>query len=92
MKKKKPGKYLKFYMKCMETGSLPENWDDIIAPVGGLCSVFYHDRLFKLFSPYPWGWVGEGYVFADDCADRIFGFGGERQNVVLFMAAMNNEL
>lgn len=74
--------------------------------MGGLCRNFpIHDSLFHLMVPTEcptgyWGYWNEFYehpVFTHD-VDRelaqklIYDFNPLRQNIVLFMAAMNNEL
>ena len=92
MKKKK---YLEFYERTIKTGKLPKN---------GLCFCFIDDDYLKLFSPGKmggyWGYYMEFYdhvVLTQDVdkelSDRLCNeFNPLRQTIVLFMAAMNNEL
>jgi hypothetical protein len=84
-------KYLPLYYEWLESGVLP-------GP--GLCHIFQSDELFKLIDPdrggldFYWGYDGEqgchGYINNYEKVERDFT--PMRQNVVLFMAAMNNEL
>jgi hypothetical protein len=90
---KKTGKHLKFYLDCMESdGTMPRRQGVI---QGGLCSMVESNEidkdLFKLFS--------EGQCKFDYWADDTdmsfenrFIFSNLRQTIVLFMAAINNEL
>lgn len=89
MKKGKRKKYLEFYNKCMTTGVMP--YKENKETCGGLCSIFPRSEELKLMSPddkrlWYWGhsdeyWNGDGTTFTE-----------LRQTIVLFMAAMNNEL
>lgn len=77
-------KYLPFYKKCVESGMMP-------AP--GLCWSLQWDASIDLFRPkYKSYW----HYWATDQGDESFEgdkrFNPLRQNIVLFMAAMNNEL
>ena len=86
-------KYLEFYHKCMKTGRLPKT---------GLCYCFDHNEDIKLFYPPSdngfWGYDGRnipGLYFKEfgvSPYDLRFAFTPLRQNIVLFLAAMNNEL
>jgi len=82
--------YLPFYYECIETGYIPRL---------GLCSIFGIDQSFRLLCPTSddydqlqedglpmvyWGKGGWEYSASD--------FSPLRQNIVLFMAAMNGEL
>jgi hypothetical protein len=96
-------KYLKFYERCMKTGVLPEESIEgytLYSGSNGLCnSVDFDDdnAAFHLFEPTHeemilyrcpsrayWAWDGVGLNSSH--------FGPTRQNIVLFLAAMNNEL
>jgi hypothetical protein len=84
---KKKTKYLDFYNKCMETGKIPTN---------GLCLCFKNDKLFALMDPDNgerlsyWGFDRD--KFASPMESVWFEFTPTRQNAVLLMAAMNDEL
>lgn len=85
-------------MKYLE---LYEKWaaDDFLMPVTGLCFAFGGDRLFERMEP-----TGKDYddidLERDHCGYWGSGESGSlrwqftplRQNIVLFMAAMNGEL
>jgi hypothetical protein len=79
-------KYLKLYYEWIKTGVIPSN---------GLCSIFCHDELFQLIDPERgdrityWGHEAENTVCD---IEKWYEFTPLRQNVVLLMAAMNNEL
>jgi hypothetical protein len=89
-------KYLKFYEDCAEIGFIPINTKNGV--VGGLCGNFGNE-VMSLFEPTPedcreynvctWGFWGH-----DDWLDIYWdtSFGPTRQNIVLFLAAMNGEL
>ena len=89
----KQGKYLKFYYESLEAGRMPS---------GGLCGEFSGDELFNLMKPdYPigfWGYDSEGFWtihFPNHNSDSSIiekSFSPLRQTIVLFCAAMNNEL
>lgn len=89
--KKKPGKYLRFYERCMKDAMLPRN---------GLCGSFRKSKFFKLIDPeYGLGetyWGIEQDVHVDQYSltwdDKWYAFSPLRQTIVLLMAAMNNEL
>lgn len=86
------GKYLNFYNKSMSSMSFKEVRR--FGNTGGLCSYF---KKMEIFTPTDsdcdeynvraWGFFGsdKGYGYE-------LGFGPTRQNFVLFLAAMNNEL
>lgn len=88
--------YLEFYKKCMKTGRLPKS---------GLCGSMDSYESVNLFQGYHpqytynwhWGYNGEPYPVWDTISKRMqrkieFEFTPLRQTVVLFLAAMNNEL
>jgi len=95
--KKKEGKYLKFYKECMETGKLPIHED---GDYGGLCFCLDKDENFTLLKPINDGgyWAYDGSNIYEEDLDRKTApivkqkFTTLRQTIVLFMAAMNNEL
>ena len=84
--------YLDFYYHCMKTGLMP-TW--------GLCNKFKHCELFKLIDPevghnitywgfeLPWPKKAANPNYMDEVR---FSFTPLRQTIVLFLAAMNNEL
>jgi hypothetical protein len=87
-------KYLPLFYEWAETGVLPS---------GGLCfSLPEHDDLFMLFYPGKakhnayWGYDGKNRIVWEivcDFDERVARqFTPLRQNIVLFLAAMNNEL
>jgi hypothetical protein len=87
-------KYLKRYQEWIKTGRMTYD---------GLCSCFgYSDEIFKLFYPIEryedvgyWAFVGERPCEAYKNArttDVWNEFTPLRQNIILFMAAMNGEL
>lgn len=89
---KKETPYLDFYFRHMKNGVLPSN---------GLCTCFTHHKLFKLIDPDMgqclsyWGFDDDPSamsVFDGGEVTRWYSFTQLRQNVVLLMAAMNNEL
>lgn len=90
-------KHLKFYKQCMETGELPQEstagWY-----FGGLCGCasvgLVSQEIFDLFLPTQYGYMA-GYWAVGNSEDldvMIHGFTPLRQTIVLFMAAINNEL
>ncbi len=85
-------RYLDFYNKYMKTGKLP-SW--------GLCNCFIHD--IEIFTPggtidqdnsWYWGYDGEDRIGinASSYITYRIAFTPLRQNIVLFLAAMNGEL
>jgi hypothetical protein len=96
--KKQPGRYLTFYYKFMDRGVIPNF---------GLCNVFDNgldNDLFELLKPTPedkaeiiseglstsaWG---SGLPTPSDVDGLLTKFTPLRQNIVLLMAALNNEL
>lgn len=95
---KKPGKYLKFYYECMESGLIPDeglcNCENFIN-VSEFKEIFEPEELEKselrrsgLSSLY-WG---SGLPVFDDTFSKKRTFSELRQNMVLLLAAMNNEL
>lgn len=101
--KKKPGKYLKFYLKSVRTGIMP-------ITVSGLCDYFTNGRfvsksemsIFDCLRPTEEDkdtLHAEGKsigVWGSDCPygdpDEFYCFNDLRQNLVLLGACMNNEL
>lgn len=86
MKKKK---YLPLYYKWAKSGEISSN---------GLCNCFGEkDALFDLLKPeshqYMY-WGNDGVAAFQVTSDRDWtrGFNALRQNIVLLLAAMNNEL
>jgi hypothetical protein len=96
MRKKK---YLDFYKKCMETGSMPKS--SLNGMNNGLCGNF-GEKVMEIFEPTiencrEYNVVSWGYWAADRKVDEnpdywCTGFGPTRQNIVLLLAAMNGEL
>jgi hypothetical protein len=91
------GKYLDFYKKCMESGKIPHRHVD--GNDGGLCGVLGSDTM-DLFIPTHADCVEYnvscyGYFASDNKYGSFFkralDFGPTRQNIILFLAAMNNE-
>lgn len=97
MAKNKIGKHLQFYMDCMKRGSMP---------CAGLCGCAddkdISEKMFLLMEP-----TVEDYIRLNNRnmntvwwasgirnrgKDRISTFTPLRQTIVLFMAALNNEL
>lgn len=95
------GKHLAFYITCMGNGGkIPYCYGHYN---GGLCGIAYNSdlidkQLLELFQPTPentleyeisptgyWGYDMIGFNYSTE-------FTALRQNIVLFMAAMNNEL
>ena len=92
-------RYLPLYYEWMKKGLLPSH---------GLChslDEFRHPtKFFWLLTPDEefsddtamyWGFIGEKYTekyYKSDDVDKLFKFTPLRQNIVLFMAAMNGEL
>jgi hypothetical protein len=88
------GKYLDFYNKCMATGRIPacglcnslDRWDvSVFAP---------HDDIED--SNYCWGYDGEPTLPRLSMGVELPGLNNSftplRQTIVLFLAAMNDEL
>lgn len=97
MPKKKIGKHLQFYMDCMK---LEARMPYLLSSYqGGLCSMaecnLISKKLFVLFSEdqesYSY-WADGQTTKIHDCFDRRSQFTELRQTIVLFMAAINNEL
>jgi hypothetical protein len=97
MKKKK---YLDFYKKCMKTGYMPKS--SLNGMNNGLCGNF-GEKVMEIFEPtiencreycvVSWGyWAADRELVMDDPDYWHTGFGPTRQNIILFLAAMNNEL
>jgi hypothetical protein len=95
------GKHLDFYKKCVKDGNrMPYHYGHYN---GGLCGIAYNSdlidkELLELFRPIGadvlkyetaqsgfWGYGKIGFNYATE-------FTALRQTIVLFMAAMNNEL
>lgn len=94
MTKKKPGKHLQFYMDCINNDcTMPSSFD--CPNYGGLCNVvdmgLISYEIFKLFSegqnPISFWATGNNRPY-----DNRFTFTPLRQTIVLFMAAINDEL
>lgn len=94
MKKKKETPFLDFYNECVQAGKMPTN---------GLCAAFRHDYTVDLFEPTAadrnyynivsdyWGLdIAGRYITLDEKHSNLFT--PLRQTIVLFCAAMNNEL
>lgn len=84
---KKKGKHLQFYMYCMKNGRMP---------FIGLCRCAYYniissDILDKYFTPEDFS-DAISFWASGEKGDREFVFTKLRQTIVLFMAALNNEL
>lgn len=84
-------KYLTMYHNWMRSSRM--------MPDNGLCNIFKNDKLFALIDPEKgrrntyWGYDGnESCDFEVPKHERYYRFTPMRQNVVLLMAAMNNEL
>jgi hypothetical protein len=85
-------KYLKFYQECLDSGRMPD---------AGLC-ICLGKRKMEIFQPIGrevnyYDGVLTGLYWASDVNPgdsfaRHYGFSPTRQNIVLFLAAMNNEL
>lgn len=89
---KKKGKYLKFYEECMENGKIPESGlckcldgVDLFRPYGSEIT-----ELFTTENSFPY-W-GSGLPWFADSSSLWYGFTPLRQNIVLFLAAINGEL
>lgn len=84
-------KYLKFHDQCLLTGWMPKE---------GLCGCFPNDNHLKHFDPGPdrngfdyfWAFDGNDNRIELDSTMIAHCYTTIRQNIVLFMAAMNNEL
>lgn len=87
-------KYLPFYYECLETGRLPHN---------GLCTSLGGVELFRPFqsdvnsdeNSWYWGYDGTRFTEYYDNAQNVrrqYEFTPLRQNIVLFLAVMHNEL
>ena len=94
MPKKKIGKHLQFYIYCMRNDSqMPKRYCG--DAYGGLCNMVGLNLISKkLFNMFSYGqkersfWAcGERNPF-----DKRYKFTPLRQTIVLFMAALNNEL
>lgn len=93
------GKHLDFYKECMKTGKLPEADACNSNPWGGLCQAsdkkIISKELLNLFEPLDctFGWWGVGdKQIKYTLLERLEAFTPLRQTIVLFMAAINNEL
>jgi hypothetical protein len=95
------GKYLDFYKKCMDDGSRLPWWSET-ERCNGLCPAFYmymddgFAELKSLFEPeLPEGEeendINRFWGSGDPSSPRMTEFTSLRQNIVLFLAAMNNE-
>jgi hypothetical protein len=94
---KKKTMYLDFYKECLKTRRLPRS--GLCVCLGGdFKSVFMPDEAHPTYG-HLWHWAYNGEMYEDwDCLSistqtRIeYNFSPLRQNMVLFMAAVNNEL
>lgn len=91
--KKKPGKYLKFYYKAIKSGRMPTDglcraFD--LTPEGCYFTLPRHLGLFEPTMPGATYW-GSGDE-TEGTYEQYFTFTPLRQTIVLFCAAMNNEL
>lgn len=91
--------YLNFYFQCKLTGYIP--YQEAFGCSGGLCGLFGDDEFFNLLEPHSdelettahWGYWGCDGMDIDDCkVNRDIIFTPLRQNIVLLMAALNDEL
>lgn len=99
MPKSKPGKHLKFYLDCIKTGEMPNEGLCLCVNEGGMGVL--ETSLLDLFIPNE---RERDDLFHDDHSRAYWGSGmGDmqcayfqftplRQTIVLFMAAINNEL
>lgn len=92
-------KHLDFYYECLEKNRLPHKGlcncalTGLISP--GLLIHFIPDseELFSLgMNGLSQGWWASDVEFLGDTFTKEYGFSELRQNIVLLMAAMNNEL
>ncbi|HEY6436674.1 MAG TPA: hypothetical protein VIY47_08790 [Ignavibacteriaceae bacterium] len=93
-------KYLPLYYKWMEKGEIPYRENE--KTCGGLCSIFEGKRLFELITPnggnnpndtsWYWGYSEDYTSYSPDLGYKDTAFTPLRQTIVLFLAAMNNEL
>jgi hypothetical protein len=83
--------HLEFYKKCCKDGQME---------MDGLCSHFFFDEdldchTFELLKPIDgvgyWGFSGRNGLYNND-RDRWYEFTPLRQNIILFIAAINEEL
>lgn len=94
MKKKTP--YLDFYKECLKSKQLPTQGLcfslldaelDLFAPPG-----WYNREIgYNEYDEWYWGYNGDKQSGESD-NERRFAFTPLRQTIVLFLAAMNNEL
>lgn len=92
-------KHLEFYKHCMECGTLPLNSLNSINYYGGLCGCadmgMIDPALFDLFNQFSgtyWAYGQDTEVSEYDQYMNHLAFNPLRQTIVLFMAAINNEL
>lgn len=103
---KKAGKHLRFYINCMETGEIPGHGlcgcDEVGLFNEGLLSLFIpnqsdiitlHNEKYIVNLDVDSFW-GAGTDIDDNfnAHNRAYSFTPLRQTIVLFMAAINNEL
>jgi hypothetical protein len=100
-------KHLEFYKQCMQTGYMPNEWHGFGTGLCGAADHQQIDKdILNLFSPTKedmyrlwdhglstgwWGYEGDAWDYAS-WPERSFGFTTLRQTIVLFMAAINDEL
>lgn len=94
MKTMEKKKYLKFYNECMKSGHIP--FKSSAGNVNGLCGNF-GDKVMDIFRPtgkdcITYNVCPGGYWARDEWERQAIDFGPTRQNIVLFLAAMNGEL
>lgn len=96
--------FLDFYKQCIKTGRLPKSLNEFGS--NGLCQHLGKDEIFDLFNEHVgyWGYSGipgmssitknNGSAYRTDAErDKIRNeFTSMRQTVILFCAAINNEL
>lgn len=86
MSKKKVGKHLRFYMDYMKKSEMPR---------AGLCACSWNDYisedLLMLFKPTDAGMFSYWASEKKGC-DECYKFTKLRQTIILFIAALNNEL
>lgn len=94
-KKKTP--FLDFYYKAMAEGSIQSQTTDYAKRVGigGLCYTWIAEleafKLIEISTLTYWGY-SEDYCGGNDDDEIRFNFTSLRQTIILFCAAINNEL
>lgn len=92
-------KYLPIYHEWMSKGQMLRVPDSNIFKTSGLCDAFDDDYLFELIQPTDEDIKGlklnglSTFCWASDSSEHCFyEFTPLRQTIVLFLAALNNEL